>query len=74
VAEEAPEPKKLKTDTKNDSVSVTVKFIHSVPKFAGLDLEVYGPFTEEDVVSLPKAIADVLMKKGHARSVEAAES
>ena len=60
------EPKELKTNSKNEDNKVTVRFIHSVPKFAGLDLEVYGPFQEGDEIEFPEQVAKVLIKKGHA--------
>lgn len=41
-----------------------VRFLHAVPKFMGKELEVYGPFDEEDVAPLPVEIADLLIKKG----------
>ncbi|MFT4304954.1 MAG: hypothetical protein ACMXX8_02595 [Candidatus Woesearchaeota archaeon] len=46
-----------------------VRFINSVPKFMGKELEVYGPFEEEDVASLPEEIADLLIKKGRAEEL-----
>jgi DNA replication initiation complex subunit (GINS family) len=46
-----------------------VRFINSVPKFMGKELEVYGPFEEEDVASLPLEIADLLIKKGRAEEL-----
>ncbi len=46
-----------------------VRFLHSVPKFVGRELEVYGPFVEEDMANLPSDIADVLISKGRAEEV-----
>jgi len=40
-----------------------VRFLHSVPKFVGKELEEYGPFEEEDIASLPVDIANVLINK-----------
>lgn len=40
-----------------------VKFKQPVPKFVGEELEVYGPYEEEDVASLPSEIADLLLRK-----------
>ncbi len=46
-----------------------VRFLHAVPKFVGRELEVYGPFVEEDMANLPSDIADVLIGKGRAEEV-----
>lgn len=40
-----------------------VRFLSSVPKFMGKDMEVYGPFDEEDVASLPVEVVELLLKK-----------
>lgn len=47
-----------------------IRFLHAVPKFIGKDLEIYGPFDEEDVATLPAEIAEVLIKKGRAEEIE----
>src|SRR3989338_6338753 len=41
-----------------------VRFLSSVPKFVGKELEEYGPFAEEDIANLPAEIADVLITQG----------
>jgi len=46
-----------------------VRFLHPVPKFVGKELEVYGPFEEEDMATLPTQIADVLISKGRAEEI-----
>jgi len=47
-----------------------VRFLAPVPKFVGKELETYGPFDVEDVVSLPSDIARVLVEKGRAAEIE----
>lgn len=47
-----------------------IRFIHAVPKFIGKELEIYGPFEEEDIAKLPSEIADVLIVKGRAEEIE----
>ena len=47
-----------------------IKFNHAVPKFVGEDLEVYGPFEENDMANLPSKIADVLVSKGRAEEMD----
>lgn len=46
-----------------------VRFLYAVPKFVGRELEVYGPFVEEDMANLPADIADILISKGRAEEV-----
>ena len=58
-----PEQKENGKDTK------VVRFLHPVPKFVGRELEVYGPYVEEDVAGLPAEIADVLIEKGRAEEM-----
>ena len=57
------EEKRLK-DTK------LVRFLYSVPKFVGKELEEYGPFEEEDIANLPIEIAKVLIDKGRVEEVK----
>lgn len=47
-----------------------VKFLHSVPKFVGKNLEVYGPFEPEDIANLPSEIADVLIHKQRVEEIK----
>jgi DNA replication initiation complex subunit (GINS family) len=51
-----------------------VRFLHPVPKFLGKDLEVYGPFEEEDMANLPNRIAEVLVSKGRAELIHHQQS
>ncbi len=46
-----------------------VRFLHPVPRFVGRELEVYGPFDQEDVANLPREIAEVLITKGRAQEI-----
>jgi len=54
-------PKELKTE-KKDSIKM-VRFLQSIPKFVGTDLNIYGPFEEEEVAAIPYEVADLLTKK-----------
>jgi|TARA_Y100000310_G_scaffold341852_1_gene442465 DNA replication initiation complex subunit (GINS family) len=47
-----------------------VRFLYSVPKFVGKELEEYGPFEEEDIANLPGDIANILIGKGRAEEIE----
>ena len=54
----------LKKDTK------IVRFLYSVPKFVGKELEEYGPFAEEDIANLPLEIAELLIEKGRVEEIK----
>jgi len=47
-----------------------VRFLYSVPKFVGTELEEYGPFAEEDIANLPAEIADLLVGKGKVEEIK----
>ncbi len=65
----APQPEQEKP-AQSDPVAKTVRILQAIPKFVGTEMEVYGPFKQDDVASLPKLIADVLIRKGRAEEVE----
>jgi DNA replication initiation complex subunit (GINS family) len=44
----------------------TVKFLSSIPRFIGKELEVYGPYQQDETVELPLLVAEILIKKGRA--------
>ncbi len=46
-----------------------IRFLHPVPRFVGKELEVYGPFDQEDIANLPREIAEVLITKGRAEEM-----
>jgi len=58
---EVEKPKELKTE-KKDSIKM-VRFLQSIPKFIGNDLNIYGPFEEEEIAAIPAEIAKLLTKK-----------
>lgn len=47
-----------------------LRFLNPVPKFVGKELEVYGPFEEDDMASLPTEIAQLLIEKGRAEEIK----
>ncbi|MBN4049219.1 hypothetical protein JYT91_01235 [archaeon AH-315-M20] len=53
----------VKTDENKQKNTKLVRFLYSVPKFVGKELEEYGPFEEEDIANLPSEIADLLISK-----------
>ncbi len=48
-----------------------VRFLSPIPKFFGPELEIYGPFIQEDMATLPNKVADILVTKGRAEEIEA---
>ncbi len=48
----------------------TVRFLEQVDRFVGEELEVYGPFEEDDTACLPTALADVLISKNKAEETK----
>lgn len=61
--------KNIQESTAEQKRTRLVRFIHSVPKFVGSELEIYGPFEQEDIANLPREIADVLITKGRAEEI-----
>jgi DNA replication initiation complex subunit (GINS family) len=57
------------TEDTSDGIK-SVRFIKSVPKFLGPELEIYGPFEENDIASLPTRIANILVKKDRAEEMQ----
>src|SRR4030066_1538393 len=49
---------------------VTLRFIKAIPGVIGSDMNTYGPFTAEDVASLPIENAKILIKQGLAEVIE----
>lgn len=47
----------------------TVEIQRQLPKFLGTDKNVYGPYEEGQEVTLPKSVAELLVKKGRAERV-----
>jgi len=49
---------------------LTLRFTKSIPAIMGADMKSYGPFTTEDVASLPTLNAQILIKQGLAVLIE----
>lgn len=61
---------KKEVEKKEEKDTRFVRFLHAVPKFVGTDLQVYGPFEEEDMANLPSKIAEVLIEKKRAEEIK----
>jgi|TARA_B100001964_G_scaffold211924_1_gene247601 DNA replication initiation complex subunit (GINS family) len=57
-------------EPKEEKGTKLVRFLCSVPKFVGKELEEYGPFAEEDIANLPAEIAAVLISKGRVEEIK----
>ncbi len=63
IAGEMKEPERQKE-------TMMIRFIHAVPKFVGSDLAIYGPFDEDDVATVPKDVAQILITKKRAEEIK----
>jgi DNA replication initiation complex subunit (GINS family) len=57
------------SEEKEDARIKLVRFLQPVPQFIADDLIIYGPFENEDVASLPKDVANLLVKKNKVEEV-----
>lgn len=56
-----------KEEQQEERTTKKIKFLHETPKFVGENLEVYGPFEQEQIAELPAEIANLLVLKGRAQ-------
>ncbi len=64
-SQNAEKPKDLKTKAETDN-GCKVRMTCDVPEFLGTDLQPYGPFANEAIISVPMQIADMLVSLGQA--------
>lgn len=62
-------PKAIKTQEEQDDTKL-VRFINAVPRFVGDDLNIYGPYEEQDVANLPQKVVKVLIDKNRAEEIK----
>lgn len=67
------EPEPLETK-EEQSTTKKIKFLYDIPKFVGENLEVYGPFEQEEIAELPSEIATLLVEKGRAQEEDIAQT
>jgi DNA replication initiation complex subunit (GINS family) len=63
-------PSKIIKKGGNSSKKKLLRFLHEVPAVVGADLMIYGPFSIEDVGTLPDENAKVLVKQGVAIEID----
>lgn len=61
-------PKELKNEEKEPETKL-IRFIQPVPRFVGDDMNIYGPFEEEDMANLPSKVAEVIIKNKRAEII-----
>ena len=61
-------PKDIKEEIKEKTK--LVRFLHSVPKFMGEDLNIYGPYSSEDIAALPSKAASLLINKKRVKEIK----
>jgi len=66
--EETEKPKELKSDKEVETK--LVRFLNPTPKFIGDDLNIYGPYDEEDIAALPNKVASLLIKKNRVEQIK----
>lgn len=49
---------------------VTLRFLKDIPAIIGADMKTYGPFSAEDIASVPQENAKILIKQGLAVPIE----
>ncbi len=63
------EPKVLKSQ--DDKISLKlVKITKPIPKFVGDDMQIYGPFEQNDIVSISEEVANLLLKNNRAEEIK----
>ncbi len=51
------------------SENIIVRICHPIPRFYDREMNVLGPFEEDEIATLPGDIADILIKKGRAEKI-----
>lgn len=70
--QQQPQPQQIaveKTATSTSRKRVILRFMKAMPAVVGSDLKMYGPFSPEDVASVPVDNAKLLIKQGFAVAI-----
>ncbi len=60
----------IKTEKKSAIEILKIKFLVAVPNFYGQQKQILGPYEKDQIVELPKVIANILIKKGRAEEIK----
>lgn len=63
--------RKPRVEDKQEHRRAVLRFVAPVPAVIGADMKTYGPFQAEDVASLPRDNAKILIKQSLAERIEA---
>lgn len=69
---EAQKPKDLNMEPSESNTKVfkRIQILETIPKFVGVDLEIYGPFNVDETHELKPEIAEMLVKTNKAEEVQ----
>lgn len=62
-------PKGINIDPKEEKYKL-IRILSPLPKFMGSNLEIYGPFDQENIANIPLEIADLLIKNKKAEEIK----
>jgi DNA replication initiation complex subunit (GINS family) len=66
----APSSEVIKQSPGKEVEMLVVRFLQQVPAIMGIDMKAYGPFSKEDVASIPRQNALNLIRRGIAKPVD----
>jgi len=69
-AQEEQEEDETKALKNENNETTLIRFINPVPKFVGTDINIYGPFSKEDIANLPEKTAAILISKKRAEKIQ----
>jgi len=61
--------KESKEEKRTEIPTITVRILKDLPPIVGIDGKIYGEFKVEDIVTLPKPNAEVLIRQGVAQRI-----
>ncbi len=61
---------RISLDFDNSIEYSVIRILSDVPELVGEDLRIYGPFCPQDVVSIPKSNADIIISQRKAEIIK----
>jgi len=53
-----------------NELTIKIKILSDIPEFIGEDSQKYGPFKNQEIVTLPRQIAEILISRNAAESIK----